>query len=77
MVPSRVVSEFVGDGPLSYCRFWPWQTGIIAGLVKDTSGAVMPGVTINESALIEGSAPRLLTGRVNTSSSISCRAAIR
>src|SRR6266404_777816 len=57
MVRRRVVQ--VGLAALAFMVLLPAlglaQTGIIAGLVKDTSGAVMPGVTVEAAspALIE------------------------
>jgi hypothetical protein len=55
------------------------QTGIIAGLVKDTSGAVMPGVTVEAAspALIEKVRTAVTDGSVNTRLSIWCRAPTR
>ena len=48
------------------------QTGIVAGVVKDTSGAVMPGVTVEAAspALIEKVRTAVPTAKDSTRSSI-------
>src|SRR2546428_12746272 len=56
MVPSRVVGiSLIFIGWVSLSAAWAQQSGGIAGIVKDTSGAVLPGVTVEASspALIE------------------------
>ena len=52
---------------------------VIAGSVKDTSGAVLPGVTVEAAspALIEKVAPRCRTATASTGSKIFGRAPTR